>query len=119
MTRVGNLTERLDQRQRRHRGRTRVEGGLRVIEGGNDRGHLQCGHGLPDVIKDLDILMITSGPCPSCIPLTACRRRSATAHRDFASALREGALRLLEPLQKKLMRTNDKGLLGWLARSGS
>jgi hypothetical protein len=30
-----------------------IEGDLRVIEGGNDRGDLQCGHGLPDVIKDL------------------------------------------------------------------
>jgi hypothetical protein len=68
-----------------------------VIEGGNDRGHLQCGHGLPDVIKDLDTLMITPGPCPFSYPPTVCRRRSATAYRDFASALVTGPGQLVEP----------------------
>ena len=64
MTRVGNLTERLNQGQRRHWSSTWVETDLRMIESGNDRGHLQRGHGLPDVIKDLGILMITSSPGP-------------------------------------------------------
>src|SRR4051812_9094147 len=67
--RVGNLTEHLDQRQRHRRDGLRVEADLRMIEGGNDRGHLHSGHGLPDVIKDLDTLMITSSPCPSWYPL--------------------------------------------------
>ena len=40
-TRVGNRTERLDQGQRHRRDGLRVEADLRVIEGGNDRGHLQ------------------------------------------------------------------------------
>ena len=71
MTRVGYLSERLHQGQRHPRDRLAVEAGLRLIEGGNDRGHLQCGHGLPDVVKDLDTLMITSGPCPSLHPLTS------------------------------------------------
>jgi hypothetical protein len=52
--RVGDLGEGLDQRQRRPRDRFAVEGDLRMIEGGNDRTHLQCGHGLPDVVKDLE-----------------------------------------------------------------
>src|SRR4051794_7405615 len=71
MTRVGDLSERLDQGQRHPRDRLAVEAGLRLIEGGNDRGHLQCGHGFPDVVKDFDTLMITSGPCPSLHPLTS------------------------------------------------
>jgi DNA invertase Pin-like site-specific DNA recombinase len=71
VTRVGYLSERLHQGQRHPRDRLAVEAGLRLIEGGNDRGHLQCGHGLPDVVKDLDTLMITSGPCPSLHPLTS------------------------------------------------
>jgi len=87
MARVGDLGERLDQRQRRFWDGLRREGDVRVIEGSNDRGHWQCGHGLPDAVKDLDTLMITSGPCPSWYPIMVCRRRSATAHRDFASAL--------------------------------
>ncbi len=57
-----------------------------MIEGGNYRGHC-CGHGLPDVVQDLHTLMITSGPCPSWYRSWVCRRKSATAQRDFASAL--------------------------------
>ena len=89
VARVGDLGEGLDQRQRDNRRGARVEGDLRVIEGGNDRGHYWCGNGLPDLIKDLDTLMITSGPVPAPVPIMVCRRRSATAQRDFASALLE------------------------------
>lgn len=62
---VGNLTERLNQRQRDRRGGLAVERDIRLIEGGDDRGHLRRGHGIPDVIKDLDTPMITPDPCPS------------------------------------------------------
>jgi hypothetical protein len=50
---VGDLGERLHQRQRGNRRGVRVEGDLRMIEGDNDRGDCWCGHGLPDLIKDL------------------------------------------------------------------
>ena len=65
LARVGDLREGLDQGQRDGRDRLTVEDDLRVIKSGNNRGHLQRGHGLPGVIKDLDTLMITAGPCPS------------------------------------------------------
>jgi hypothetical protein len=65
---VGDLRERLHQGQRHGRDRRCRDSDLRVIEDGNDRGHLQCGHGFPDVVKDLDTLMITSGPCPCWYP---------------------------------------------------
>jgi hypothetical protein len=32
-----------------------------MIESGNNRGHLQCGHGLPGVIKDLLKSSLVSG----------------------------------------------------------
>ncbi len=54
LARVWDLAQRVDQGQRRSWGGLAVESDLRVIEGGNNRGHLQCGHGLPDVIKDLE-----------------------------------------------------------------
>jgi hypothetical protein len=65
LARVGNLAQRVGQGQRRGWGPLAVESDLRVIEGGNDRGPVQCGHGLPDAIKDSDTLMITPSPCPS------------------------------------------------------
>jgi hypothetical protein len=83
MTRVGNLTQRFNQGQRRHRGGIWTEGDLRVIKGGNDRGHLQCGHGLPDVIKDLGILMITSSPGPPSYPI----RRVAAGQAPLVATL--------------------------------
>jgi hypothetical protein len=58
-----------------------------VIQGGDDRGHCKCGHGLPDVIKDVRHLHDHVGPCPFSHPPTVCRRRSATAQRDFSWAL--------------------------------
>ena len=64
---------------------------LGMIESGNDRGHLQCGHGLPDVIKDFRHPHDHVGPVPVLVPIMVCRRRSATAQRDFASALQDPA----------------------------
>ena len=65
---------------------SRVEGDLRMILGGFDRGHLQCGHGLPGVIKDFGP-HDHAEPVSVLVPLRVCRCRSATTHRDFASAL--------------------------------
>ena len=39
LARVGDLCERLDERQRGNRRSVRVEGDLPMIQGGNDRGH--------------------------------------------------------------------------------
>ena len=65
---------------------SRVEGDLRMILGGFDRGHLQRGHGLPGVIKDFGP-HDHAEPVSVLVPLRVCRCRSATTHRDFASAL--------------------------------
>ena len=87
LPRVGNLAQRFNRRQHRYWDDLWREGDLQLIQGGDDRGHCKCGHGLPDVIKDIRHPHDHVGRCPFSHPPTVCRRRSATAQRDFSWAL--------------------------------